>query len=271
MGSHLIVEMKETESVAYLELSGSIDEDNELDELGKRINKPAVVVNAGNIDRINSCGVRDWVNWLNELGKRGTELYLVECSPAIMTQVNLVCNFVGAGSVLSFYAPYFCPDCKEEKMLLFETEEMGPSIPTQAPPCRCDQCDQAMEFDDIESSYFAFLGAIKRKPADPSVADAIKQFSGRQQGTLRARRNTSNLHRLTPSSGESPSPSSFPFHTPPTIPRGLELPGMLDTGAAQQKQPRKGGFSTDMVLYLTVGLLVLAIGLLAYVALTRGG
>ena len=48
---------------------------------------------------------------------------LSECSPAIVAQINLVNNFTGTGVVKSFYAPYFCPQCDREKVLLIETRD----------------------------------------------------------------------------------------------------------------------------------------------------
>src|SRR5690349_24154934 len=44
---------------------------------------------------IYSCSVRDWVNWLSKLESNGTRSVLVECSPAIVAQINLVNNFTG--------------------------------------------------------------------------------------------------------------------------------------------------------------------------------
>jgi anti-anti-sigma factor len=149
------------DDVAYVKLGGVIDEDNELTDLTDRIPAGTVVIDLGEIERINSCGVRDWVNWLTKVEKGGGRIVLVECSPAIVSQINLVNNFTGAGVVKSFFAPYFCPNCDREKVLLVEASEMGPS-PHRAPTCRCDECDGVMDFDDMEDSYFAFLGTAKR-------------------------------------------------------------------------------------------------------------
>ena len=110
--------------VSYVKLGGVIDEDNELSELVEKIPNGTAVIDLGEIERINSCGVRDWVNWLSKLETGGTRSVLVECSPAIVAQINLVNNFTGSGVVKSFYVPYFCPECDQEKLLLAETTEM---------------------------------------------------------------------------------------------------------------------------------------------------
>jgi anti-anti-sigma regulatory factor len=153
--------------VSYVKLGGVIDEDNQLSELVERIPQGTAVIDLGEIERINSCGVRDWVNWLSKLESNGTSSVLVECSPAIVAQINLVNNFTGSGVVKSFYVPYFCPECDEEKVLLVEAGDMGPP-PHEPPTCRCDECDLVMDFDDMPDSYFAFL-SNQRKLAEPET------------------------------------------------------------------------------------------------------
>src|SRR5690349_11499419 len=81
--------------VSYVKLGGVIDEDNELTDLVDKIPAGTAVIDLGEIERINSCGVRDWVNWLSKLETNGTRSVLVECSPAIVAQINLVNNFTG--------------------------------------------------------------------------------------------------------------------------------------------------------------------------------
>ncbi|MEO8706852.1 MAG: hypothetical protein ABI867_42895, partial [Kofleriaceae bacterium] len=142
--------------MSYVKLGGVIDEDNELGDLVDKIPNGTAVIDLGEVERINSCGVRDWVNWLSKLETNGTRSVLVECSPAIVAQINLVNNFTGSGAVKSFYVPYFCPECDEEKVLLVEATDMGPP-PHEPPTCRCDECDLVMDFDDMPDSYFAFL------------------------------------------------------------------------------------------------------------------
>ena len=57
------------------------------------------VEDLGEVERINSCGVRDWVNWLSQIEANNVKVVLVECSPAIVAQINLVNNFTGSGAV----------------------------------------------------------------------------------------------------------------------------------------------------------------------------
>jgi len=171
------VTMHSREDVTYVKLSGVIDEDNELASLGEKIGSGTAVIDVSEIERINACGVRDWVNWLGKVEKNGAKVVLVECSPAIVAQINLVNNFTGQGVVKSFYAPYFCPNCDLEKVLLVETRDLAGVHPFKAPSCRCDECDGPMDFDDMEESYFAFLSNAKKIVTDSRVDSVINEFT----------------------------------------------------------------------------------------------
>lgn len=172
--------------VTWVSLGGVIDEDNELAALGDQIDGPIVVIDVAGVERINSCGVRDWVNWLGGIKGRQARVVLVRCSPAIVAQINLVNNFAAGGVVKSFYIPYFCPECDQEKVLLTEASELGPP-PHQPPVCRCDECDLVMEFDDMADSYFAFLA---HQPAGGlgDLAEVIEQAAaGAEPERIRTR------------------------------------------------------------------------------------
>jgi anti-anti-sigma regulatory factor len=195
--------------VSFVKLGGVIDEDNELNDLAEKIPQGTAVIDLGEIERINSCGVRDWVNWLSKLEHNGTRSVLVECSPAIVAQINLVNNFTGSGVVKSFYVPYFCPECDEEKVLLVEATDMGPP-PHEPPTCRCDECDLVMDFDDMPDSYFAFL-SNQRKLAEPDKINGAMRDLGHgaaqesAKNKVRSRASQPNL-----SSGSKPSVPSLP-------------------------------------------------------------
>lgn len=208
--------------VSYVKLGGVLDEDNELGELVDKIPNGTAVIDLGEIERINSCGVRDWVNWLSRLEQKGTQSVLVECSPAIVAQINLVNNFTGSGVVKSFYVPYFCPECDEEKVLLVEASDMGPP-PHNPPTCRCDECDLVMDFDDMPESYFAFL-ATQPKLTDPGMGmvrdldrDPSQMLTG-NTSRLRSRASHPNIRQLS----SKPSFPSLPSVRPSSSRTGAD-------------------------------------------------
>ena len=222
--------------VSFVKLGGVIDEDNELGELVDKIPHGTAVIDLGEIERINSCGVRDWVNWLSKLESNGTRSVLVECSPAIVAQINLVNNFTGSGVVKSFYVPYFCPECDEEKVLLVEASDMGPP-PHEPPTCRCDECDLVMDFDDMPDSYFAFLSNQKKLAEPDKINGAIKDIargsadtpSGKGKGKVKSRASQPNIQ-----GGSNPSVPSLP-----SIQRTSTQP-MKSPSSGQLKPPSSG-------------------------------
>ncbi|HTJ44969.1 MAG TPA: hypothetical protein VL463_22835, partial [Kofleriaceae bacterium] len=198
------------DDVSYVKLAGVIDEDNELTDLVDKIPPGTAVIDLGEIERINSCGVRDWVNWLGKLEGNNTKVVLVECSPAIVAQINLVNNFTGSGVVKSFYVPYFCPECDEEKVLLVEAGDMGPP-PHEPPTCRCDECDLVMDFDDMPDSYFAFLSNQKKVAEAEKINGVLQEFAQASDGEkskIRSRVGTTSLSGASVSS--LPSVPSLP-------------------------------------------------------------
>src|ERR1044071_7745013 len=195
--------------VSFVKLGGVIDEDNQLVDLIEKIPAGTAVIDLGEIERINSCGVRDWVNWLSKLENNGARSVLVECSPAIVAQINLVNNFTGSGVVKSFYVPYFCAECNEEKVLLVEAGDMGPP-PHEPPTCRCDECDLVMDFDDMPDSYFAFLSNHRKLAESDRINGAINGASrggDPESAKSKARSRTSQPNL---SSGSKPSVPSLP-------------------------------------------------------------
>src|SRR5207244_950223 len=85
--------------------------------------------------------------------------------------------FTGQGVVKSFFAPYFCPNCEVEKVMLVEARDIAGSPPFKAPACRCDDCDGPMDFDDMEESYFAFLANSAKTTIEPNLESAIHEFT----------------------------------------------------------------------------------------------
>src|SRR6266545_949879 len=199
------------DDLSFVKLAGVIDEDNELTELTDKIHGRTVVIDLGEVDRINSCGVRDWVNWLGRVEAKNVDVVLVECSPAIVAQINLVNNFTASGVVKSFYVPYFCPECDEEKVLLCETGDMGPP-PHEPPICRCDECDLVMDFDDMPDSYFAFLTNQRRIGRPERIQSLLDEFNpgDDEKSKIRSRVGSGTLSGANLTSQSLPTVPSLP-------------------------------------------------------------
>jgi len=133
-------------------LSGSIDEDAKFDELmslGKKM-----VFNFKEVTSINSCGIRNWVNFIKELD---AVIYYAECPPVIVRQLNMVPSFKGKADVVSVEIPYVCDACEKEKVVLVHKDKFQGGNVQVSELITCDACGkEEMEFDGHPEQYFAF-------------------------------------------------------------------------------------------------------------------
>src|SRR6266542_412969 len=90
----------------YVELRGEIDENADFSELRHSLRGEVELMLEG-ITRINSCGVREWVNFVRSL-TQVRSLVFSRCSPPVVLQLNNIFNFRGRARVISFMAPYVC-------------------------------------------------------------------------------------------------------------------------------------------------------------------
>jgi hypothetical protein len=146
--------VKERPGYTDVEFYGEIDENADFAELRRRLRGP-VTFHLAEVRRINSCGVREWVNFVRDL-PGVSELTLAGCSPAIVTQLNMIYNFKGPGRVRSFLAPYVCSACGGEEDKLIDVEMAGRPL-RDLPEFSCGRCGAGMEFDDLPERYLSFL------------------------------------------------------------------------------------------------------------------
>ena len=100
--------------------AGPINEDTEVHlarvaaQLGKN-----VIFNFRQVEYVNSCGVRSWINFLRDI-QEGREVIFEECTPEIVSQINMIPNFRGKAHIKSVYASYACDNCENQAWELFE-------------------------------------------------------------------------------------------------------------------------------------------------------
>lgn len=140
-----------------LRLHGAIDEDADFSDVLETAKKyPDLRIDLAEITRINSVGVREWVNFIRALDDRRS-VVLEKCVPVVVTQLNMIANFAGTARVASVYAPYVCEECGHEESILVDTSQ---KIDVDAFAERpCNQCNETMELDDLPESYFSFTGS----------------------------------------------------------------------------------------------------------------
>jgi len=111
------------------------------------------------VTRINSVGVKAWIQYFSGLRQKGVKLKFMEVNSCLVEQVNMISNFIPTAEIASFYAPYICGKCNKELAALL-TPESVKKANMQAPKIKCaqppaDGC--GAEFDDMPEEYFAFL------------------------------------------------------------------------------------------------------------------
>jgi len=264
--------IEQQDSISFVKLVGVIDEDNELTELTDKIDGGTIVIDLSEVERINSCGVRDWVNWLSTVEGKPSDVVLVECAPAIVAQINLVNNFTGNGIVKSFYVPYFCPECDQEKVLLCESLDIG-GAPHEPPTCRCDECDLVMEFDDMADSYFAFLSSAGQQEGREKLDQLLgsEGSASDDRAKIRARVGSGNLSGQQMGSGPSlPSVPSLPTMSKAGSRPGVggTLSGVEDpTSVTSVEELAAVGPKAGVLVYGLFVVLLAAIGVLGYLIL----
>ncbi len=141
--------------VLLVRLAGSIEETVNFDQL---IGAPPaeLVVNCKEVPRINSIGLKAWVKYFQSVQAKGTRIKFVECSTAIVEQINLISNFTCGGTVESIYVPFSCTNCNGELVGLFKTEDLK-KLNLKLPDLKCTKCGSKAVFDDIPEEYFGFL------------------------------------------------------------------------------------------------------------------
>lgn len=148
--SNLSVEVKTENDTTIVNLTGRIDEDADLKPILDLKDKK-LHINFNNVEMINSCGIREWINMLGELSGKITYSH---CPQSVIEQINMVHGFIKPGiDVKSFYAPYYEESTDEVKMILINTSDV---VDNKAPVMKNDAGEE-LEFDAIEAQYFQFI------------------------------------------------------------------------------------------------------------------
>jgi ABC-type transporter Mla MlaB component len=148
------LELREGRLVAHLR--GEINENADLAELRRQL-RGDVELDLEGVARINSCGVREWVNFVRNLADVRS-LNFARCSPTVVLQLNTIYNFRGPAGVKSFLAPYVCETCHIDEYKLLDVNEHFPDGPLGGVPAfRCPRCSGVMMFDELPERYLSFL------------------------------------------------------------------------------------------------------------------
>lgn len=156
--TNLTISIDDEQEAAVYRFVGDVDENFRHGDVPK-LNKTSVVFELSGIRNFNSVGIREWIYLVRDF--RGIDdLIFRACSVAMIDQINMVPDSLGAGRIESFYAPYYCASdgCQRELSLLVEVDRWHNFLGSKmAPDFRCEHCGEPLTFDALEESYFLFF------------------------------------------------------------------------------------------------------------------
>jgi anti-anti-sigma regulatory factor len=156
--------------VTCLKLAGIIDEQFDGKGLAAQVRGGVLVLDLADIERISSFGIREWVDFVAAAGKRVSSLWFVECAPKVVDQFNMVANFGGAGHLVSFYAPYRCDYCDDDRRRLVRVADEMEALRTGKMPERsCASCGNAEYFDEDPLTFFSYVQGHAPAALPPEV------------------------------------------------------------------------------------------------------
>lgn len=117
-------------------------------------------INLAGLRSINSLGIREWSQFIHMLSQQ-TQVFLEECSVVFIDQANIVPQIAANCSIVSFYAPYFCPQCNSELNCKLTFAGHKKRLSERRAPQIIHSCGNELEFDALEESFFGFLDRIQ--------------------------------------------------------------------------------------------------------------
>ncbi len=139
---------------------GTIDENFVFDDQVARF-KDEVHIDLNGVERINSCGVREWIK---SILKTDAKIHFINCSSVIVSQFSMIPEFLGKhGVVDSFETQFVCEECgyEESRILVVGKDiEPGQEVYEEGPEVKCPECDSIMECDHNPELYFSFLTEV---------------------------------------------------------------------------------------------------------------
>ncbi|MCH2534802.1 MAG: hypothetical protein MK008_10210 [Bdellovibrionales bacterium] len=150
-------ERKEEDNKVFLFFFGNIDENASFTGAILDGTKD-LVIDLEKVEAINSCGIRDWIQWL-KTSPVDCKIEYRNCPKVIVDQMNMIKGFLPTNAhVESFYVPYYSPDADKEKMILYRkgVDFKENSVDIQDTYVDPDN-NEEYEIDVIPEKYFKFI------------------------------------------------------------------------------------------------------------------
>jgi len=116
-GRHLKMIVTERAGGVEIVLSGFISEKAEMDP-ETVMGDGRCIIDAGGILSINSFGVRTFVNFLDAVCDKCSEVRIRRLPPVLVCQASMIPTFLSRARVESFFTPWCCLECGHETLKL---------------------------------------------------------------------------------------------------------------------------------------------------------
>ncbi|MBT7608676.1 MAG: hypothetical protein HN576_02900 [Bacteriovoracaceae bacterium] len=152
MSEVLKIETILSDDEVNINIIGQIDEDSNFSKI-LEISKNIYILNLQEVTLINSCGVREWINFIEKIPKNSKIIY-TNVPQIVVEQMNMVKGFLrNNDEIAAFYAPYYNETSDRIVSILLKTNQI---IDEKAPTMK-DDTGEELEFDAIEAQYFNFI------------------------------------------------------------------------------------------------------------------
>lgn len=141
-------------------MAGRIDDSAAFADVPARLRDGEIVIDTDAVTFINSIGMREWIRLLRALRETGRPVRLERVADVLITQMNLIAEFVGqrAVTISSFHAQYVCPACGAESAPLVDAVANAPLLrQLKVPAMPCAECGAAMELGDFPERYLTIF------------------------------------------------------------------------------------------------------------------
>jgi len=159
-----------------LSFHGAMNEDMDLKWVGselasKRSKLSHLGVDVSGVQLMNSVGVREWLLLIEKL-QADFELAFMKLNEIFIEQANFIPSVLGYAdnAIGELELVYACPSCDNRQSLYVAAESLirdRDAGSFNTPKQECSRCQEVMEFDAVESDYFAFLLPNVKRQARP--------------------------------------------------------------------------------------------------------
>jgi hypothetical protein len=162
--SHYSIHMEQSGSEILVLMRGSLNEDVNFGVIIESLKlvppaaRQAMALDLEGVTAINSCGVREWILFLEQLSAAKISFRFRSLGEPFVEQASTIPSLLGpSGTPVEFFlSPFFCEGCSSRSLvrtraqdfLAMKAGEMGSD---------CPKCHEPMAFDGIEDEYRIFL------------------------------------------------------------------------------------------------------------------